>query len=268
MRTQGILSERTLETYRREVRRYLGLFEEQFGVPAATATDLQIREYLERVAVLRIPSDSSLSVHVAALKHWYFGEHGRLLCLPALPRRRIPTPDMIGREQLHALFRHTRRHPCGKMIRLICAGARLSEVVQIRVSDLDSVGRTLALRDTKGHVWRRAAVPASLKYELHHETYGKGPEDFLFAVRRSNGHWQPVSPRTVQHFLSSAGEQTGLGKLTVQCLRENLIIRLLRWGLDSRRIAHLIGVKNQRSIVRLRDLLPDPSLGIVDRLDA
>jgi integrase len=81
------------------------------------------------------------------------------------------------------------------MIRLICAGARLSEVVQVRVSDLDAEHRTIDLRDARGRVWRKSAVPASLKYELYHETYGKAPDDFLFAVRQESGRWQPISPR-------------------------------------------------------------------------
>ena len=268
MRDRDRLSARTLETYEREVRRYFGLFKTEFRRDPRTATVSQITEYVRRVAPAHIQSDSSLSVHVAALKHWYLGNHGRPIELPSLPPRQLPVPDMIERSQLHALFRHTRAHPCGKMLRLICSGARLSEVVQMRVRDVDSANSTMDLRDADGQVWRQSAVPASMKYELQHEMHGKGPDEFLFAIRQANGQWQPVSPRTVQHFLASAGKQLGIVKLTAQSLRETLVLRLLRWGLDSRRIANLIGVKNQKSITRLRQFLPDPCHGIVDRLDA
>ncbi len=266
MEERSELSKSTQETYAREIRRFLMLFGEEFDVNPELASPEDISRYLGQVAATRLATQSSLSVHVAAVKHWYRSLHGRPLVLGASPRRKEARGRHVEREALQSLFRHTRAHPCGKMIRLVCAGVRLNELTQIRVADLDSDRGVLTLRGPDGRARREAVVPAGLKYELLHETVGKTADDFLFAIRHGDGQWRAVSPRTVQHYLAAACSVLGIGRLTVQALRENLVLQLLEWGLEARRIAELIGVKNQRSIARLRTQVPDSSRAVIDRL--
>lgn len=267
MAARSELSTRTKETYGREVRRFKRLFRAEFEMEPADATQTEILTYAREVAGKHLQTESSLNVHSVAIRKWYLDTRGAPLELPALRLEKESLPPVLTKEQLHRLFRHTRPHPCGKMIRLIYAGVRLNEVIRVRVGDVDFENCRIMLRDPDDQPWREVSSPAAMRYELFHEAMEKADHDFLFSLRQdAAGRWLPVSSRTVQHFLSEATQTLGIGRISLQTLRENMILRLLRWGVDPRRIAELIGVKNQRSIHRLRRLMPESSIRTVNRL--
>lgn len=171
---------------------------------------------------------------------------------------------LLTLSELQKLFYHTRGHVCGLMLRLIYAsGMRLHEAVRLRVGDLHFERNQILVRNDNDEYSHFTVLARSIEEDLRKAQLGKSEDDYLFSLRSDPaGRDRPVSRRTVQHYLARAVEELGLEKITVQLLRDNFALHLIRKGVDHRRIMELMGYRNVRSFFRYVYCIPESEIDI------
>ena len=112
------------------------------------------------------------------------------------------------------------------------AGLRLSEVIHLQVSDIDSQRMVIRVRQGKGQKDRYVMLAATLLQELRHYWQMEHPTVWLFP-----GHSQqlPINQSRVQRACRRAGHDAGISKpVNVRCLRHSFATHLLEAGTNMR----------------------------------
>jgi site-specific recombinase XerD len=125
------------------------------------------------------------------------------------------------------------------------AGLRVSEVVALRVDDIDSRRMVIRIRQAKGHKDRYVMLSPRLLAILREYWKAARPTQFLFP---GNAPDRPITPRTVGKACRDAQGAAGLGKrVTVHTLRHSFATHLLEAGTDIRTIQLLLGHRSPRT---------------------
>jgi integrase/recombinase XerD len=117
-------------------------------------------------------------------------------------------------------------------------GLRRSEVLHLRVADIDSSRRLLWVRAGKGNKDRAVPLPDCLLAGLRAYWRQHRPHDYLFANRRG----QPWHPALLQRSVQAAVRRAGLTKAaTLHTLRHCYATHLLEAGTDVATLQRLLG---------------------------
>jgi len=125
------------------------------------------------------------------------------------------------------------------LMTVYAAGLRVSEVVALRVDDIDSARMVIRIRQAKGHRDRYVMLSPRLLLILREYWKAVRPTEFLFP---GNVPDRPITARTVEKACRIACEAAGLDKhVTVHTLRHSFATHLLEAGTDIRTIQVLLG---------------------------
>jgi integrase/recombinase XerD len=118
---------------------------------------------------------------------------------------------------------------------LYSAGLRVSELVNLKVQDINFLEKTGWVRKGKGSKDRLFAISESLAKELEEFLQGRG-NTFLFSKD------SPLTTRNIQKIISGMKRRAGLNKkITPHTLRHSFATHLLEQGTDIRVIQTLLG---------------------------
>ena len=124
------------------------------------------------------------------------------------------------------------------------AGLRVSEVVCLKVSDINLDELTVHIKQAKGRKDRISILPDKLKGELANVTAGQTADDFILASERDG----PLTTRTAQKIFVRAMIKSGIKKkATFHSLRHSFATHLLENGVDIRYVQVLLGHQNIRT---------------------
>jgi site-specific recombinase XerD len=124
------------------------------------------------------------------------------------------------------------------------AGLRVSEVVSLKVQDLDFEELTVHIKQAKGQKDRISVIPESLVYDLKNLVAGKSGNDLVFASERGG----KLTTRTAQKVFEKSLRDSGVKKnATFHSLRHSFATHLLENGTDVRFVQELLGHQNIRT---------------------
>ncbi|AJC70927.1 recombinase XerC [Thermococcus guaymasensis DSM 11113] len=231
-------SPNTIRMYTYYVRRYL----EERG-------DLNFRSALRFLARLRREgySNRSLNLVVQALRAYFrfegLEEEAEKLKPPKVPKSlpKALTPEDV--RKLLSVIPPTRRRDRLIVLLLYGAGLRVSELCNLKKSDVDLDRGIITVRGGKGAKDRVVPISTTLAKEI--KTYLKERDDnseyLLVEVRRNTK--DKLSPKTVWYLLSRYGKKAGV-KVTPHMLRHSFATHMLERGVDIRAIQELLGHSN------------------------
>jgi site-specific recombinase XerD len=156
---------------------------------------------------------------------------------PRVPRK---LPVVLGLDEVAQFFAavDNLKHRAILMT-AYAAGLRLSEVVALRVDDIDSRRMVLRVRQGKGRKARDVMLSPRLLAVLRRYWQAVRPRDYLFPGARPDRH---ISPRAVQKVCQAALIVSGLRKrVSMHALRHSFATHLLEAGTDLRTIQILLG---------------------------
>ena len=185
------------------------------------------------------------------------------------PRRKSsPLAEVFSPEEIVRLIRAAR----GLKQRVLLmtaysAGLRVSELVNLKITDIDPARMTLRVRQGKGGKDRYAILSQNLLVELRVYWKRYRPAIWLFPNRAKNG---PLSRGEAWHIFRSAKRRAGLKKgRGLHSLRACFATHLLEAGVDLRSIQFLMGhtsLLSTQRYLRLRPQNVDRTVSPLDRL--
>lgn len=124
------------------------------------------------------------------------------------------------------------------------AGLRVSEVMDLRIRDVDLQELTIHIKRAKGNKDRLTVFPEKLKAEITELVALRDPEDYLFRSERGG----KLTERTAQAIFERALNAAKIQKeATFHSLRHSFATHLLENGVDVRYVQELLGHKNIRT---------------------
>jgi integrase/recombinase XerD len=177
----------------------------------------------------------------------------------------VRLPNFLERDQFSALIEAAKTPRDALMIQLgLFAGLRVSEIVHVRIENINLVGRRLKLEITKGS--KDAYLPiAQVLIEPLRAQIGDRTQGWLFPSPRAGG--KPLSTRQVQYLIPAAGVRAGLVKrVKTHTNRHSFATALLNSGATIEEVRELCRHADISTTARYLHCLPDRLLGTVDRL--
>lgn len=160
-------------------------------------------------------------------------------------KRSKSLPVVLSRTDIDMILNATNNPKHRLMLALAYgAGLRVSEVVSLRVCDLDLHELTLHIKQAKGQKDRISVVSEKLVAELQSFTAGKAGDDPLFPSEQGG----TLTTRTAQKIFEHALEKSDVQKpATFHSLRHSFATHLLENGVDVRYVQELLGHQNIRT---------------------
>jgi site-specific recombinase XerD len=225
----------------------------------------EVQRYLTHLIEERQLAYSTCNVVAYALKFFYritLQRSDAQFHVPAVkkPRR---LPEILSREELKQLFLATAnvKHRA-LLMTTYAAGLRVSEVVALRVCDIDSERMTLRVEQGKGQKDRYTLLSQRLLCELRHYWRVYRPKPWLFAGPDSQ---RPLTTRSAQRLYTKAKRRAGITKRGgIHVLRHAFATALLEAGVDLHTIQRLLGHRQLSTSMRYfhvakHDLAQTPS---------
>jgi len=216
-----------------------------------------IREYQLHLMNERQHSPQAVNQFVSAVKFLYQVTLETALPDNALPRMRVPhkLPVVLSPAEVDAFFRHvgTLRYQAALMT-AYGAGLRVSEVVRLKISDIDSQRNLIRVEQGKGKKDRYAMLSPRLLKVMRAWWCVERSRDWLFPGSRPGRH---MDVEMLQLVCRQAAELAGIGKrVRVHTLRHSFATHLLDQGVDLRVIQELLGHTNIDTTARYAQVSP------------
>jgi integrase/recombinase XerD len=228
-------SEYTLRNYLDCNRKFLEYMKKNPEVITEDDLKLYLAENLSKA------SSSTLIVFLSALRYAYSNIfHKDITISIRRPKKEKRIPSVLTKEEVKTLINSLDTKKSRLMVSFMYAcGFRVSELVNLKVKDLNFEEKIGSVRQGKGKKDRVFNIPEFLFEDLKNQTEKQKEEkkEYLFT-----GPNEQLSVRNLQKIISSASKRVGIKK-EVHChtLRHSFATHLLENGTDIRKIQELLG---------------------------
>jgi integrase/recombinase XerD len=186
-------------------------------------------------------STSSIIVFLSALRYAYLNLLKKDITLGIKrPKKDKKIPDVLSKEEVKKLIEFAEAKKSRLMISMLYAcGMRVSELVNLKLADLQFAEKVGYVKQGKGKKDRIFNIPNFLIEELQEqiETQKEKNSEYLFSG--PNGK---LTPRNLQKIVVLASRKAGINKnVHPHTLRHSFATHLLENGVDIRLIQELLG---------------------------
>ena len=200
----------------------------------------EIKQYLHLLAKSDI-SDSKLNLAINSIKYFYehvLG-HDRTYYIIDRPLRKRNLPVVLSPDEYLTIIKNINNLKHRTIISAIYAhGLRISELIDLRIKDIDSKRMQIHIRDSKGGKDRMVGLSVKSLEELRRYYIKYEPKVYMF----EGNEGVKYSASSIRKFLHKAVLKTKINKhVTPHTLRHSYATHLLEFGTDLRHIQVLMG---------------------------
>lgn len=260
-KTEGELKFRNYS--RKTVKSYLGCLKEYFNFLNSdkTVKNLKSNEKVRRFLLEKQDkgkSSQTVNLYLNAIKFFYRDilKSAEKIDLK-FAKRSNKLPVILSRAEIEEILNQIKNKKHKLMIALAYgAGLRISEVINLRVRDMDFEELTLHLKEAKGKKDRITILPEKLKNDLLNLTTSKKNQDYVFESNRGGKLNTRSAQAVFEHVLKNAKIKK---PATFHSLRHSFATHLLENGVDVRYVQELLGHANIRT-TQVYTKVTNPSL--------
>lgn len=217
----------------------------------------QIKQFQLHLIAERKLSPESVNQSMSALKFLYRVTLDKDWPDQKFPRVRVPhrLPEVLSPEEVLWFLAHVSGLKYrAALMTAYGAGLRVSEVVRLKVADIDSQRMLIRVVQGKGKKDRYAMLSPRLLTVLRAWWKAARPADWLFPSWRAGRH---ISITSLQNACRDARHCSGIQKtITVHTLRHSFATHLLENGTDIRIIQVLLGHSRINTTARYTRVAP------------
>ena len=251
------------------VRNYVSYFEAfinyYYDCDPISLNEVDVRTYLQKL-IQEGKSNSYVNMTINSIKFYYEIVHGmpnRFYSIER-PRKEKHLPEVLSKEEIIKMINNTNniKHRCIVGL-LYSSGLRRSELLNLKVTDIDSKRMVVKIKNAKGNKDRISILSLSIlrDLQLYYKEYR--PKQYLFEGRKGDKY----SATSVLNITSMSAKKAGIfKKVTPHMLRHSFATHLLENGTDIRHIQLLLGHNStktteiythvaNRSFMEIKDLL-------------
>lgn len=223
----------------------------------------QIQEYFVYLVQQRRLCGASCRLHLNGLRFLYLQVLGwKQFDIPIqYPKKAQRIPELLTRPEVRRIVQacDNTKH---RMMLLTCygCGLRVSELVRLKVKQIDGERQLLRIEQGKGAKDRMVVIPPTLLDQLRHYWRRYHPEHWLFP--NSNTPTLHLSNGTIQRVFKRAKEAAGINKVGgIHSLRHAYATHQLEQGIAINRLQQQLGHNDLHSTLRYVHWLPNYQQG-------
>lgn len=240
-------SKNTINTYRNEFSQLLQIIKAK-NVDELDAEKLR-SYFLYCIKTLKL-SENTIHSRLNAVKFYYEQVLHREKFFFDIPRPKKPSilPKVINAKDIKKLFAVTTNLKHNTMLKLCYGlGLRVSEIVNLKITDIDSKNMQVFIERAKGKKDRYANLPESILEQLRAYFREYRPKIYLFEGQAGGQY----TTRTCQKVFSDALKKAGINKeIGIHGLRHSFATHLLEAGTDISFIQQLLGHNDIKTTLR------------------
>lgn len=237
-------SDNTLRTYSIEFAQLLYILKSH---PVNDLTPERLRSYFLYCRQKLKLSDREIHSRINAVKFYFEQVLHRPKMFFDIPRPKQPLslPKMLSRSEIKKILEAPGNLKHRLMLKICYGmGLRVSEVVKLKTSDIDTETMMVRIEQAKGKKDRIVVLPDSLLNELQQYYNEYRPKKYLFEGQTGGQY----SIRSVQQVFRSSLQKAGIHKrIGIHGLRHSYATHLLETGTDIRLIQELLGHRNLKT---------------------
>ena len=261
-------SQSTIRTYTNEFTQFLNTIKD---IAAKEFTVSRLKDYFQYCFTTLHLSENTLHSRINAMKFYYEQVLGREKFFWEIPRpkKHLILPKVLGEEELRRLFdaANNLKHKA-ILFAAYSAGLRVSEVINLRLQDIDRERKQLFVYCSKGKKDRYVALSPLLLdiLENYYKMWQPKPTNYLF---EGDEPGQPYSIRSAQIIFHNAKQKAGISKtISFHGLRHSFATHMLEKGVDVKYIKEILGHFNIKTTERYLHIKRETLVNIVSPLDA
>lgn len=209
-----------------------------------TITKEEIEAYLKSLRESRKVSVSFIHMAVNAIKFYYEKVLGkkREQYLVTRPKTGHTLPNVMSEKEVHRLLKapNNLKHKCILLI-IYSAGLRRNEVINLKVSDLQTHRGLIFIKGSKGKKDRYTIFSQKIRPILREYYKEYRPDEWLFTGQ----YGARYSVASIQSIFDKAKKKAGImRRATPHSLRHSFASHLLEKGVDIRFVQELLGHKS------------------------
>ena len=240
-------SSSTIRTYKNEFAQLLYLLD---NVPVQTLTPELLQRYI-LYCIGKGISENTLHSRMNALKYYFEQVLHKQQMFFTIPRPKKPLllPGVYSKEEVAGIINSVGNLKQKTMLMLAYAcGLRVSEVVSLKVGDIDSNRMIIHLHAAKGKKDRIVGLAPTLLVMLREYYCQYRPAKYLFGGQQGNEHY---STRSIQAVLQAAKERANIVRPGgMHQMRHSFATHLLDKGIDVMMIQKLLGHNDLKTTLR------------------
>ena len=189
-------------------------------------------------------SSSTVNLAINALKFYYEGILQRKFFVPKTgirrPKSEKKLPVVLSKAEVIIMINSLDNIKHKLMIQILFgSGLRVSEVVDLKINDIDFIRKIITVRHGKGAKDRITIVSEQTLNNIEKYLFEYQPLVFLFESYRAG---EKLAVRSVQKVVTEAVESAGVNpNASAHSLRHGFATHLLESGTDIRYIQDLLG---------------------------
>ena len=191
------------------------------------------------------------------------------------PKKQFKLPNIMTEMEVEKLFQAPLNLQEQCVIGLLYGcGMRISEVCNLKITDIDSANKRIKVEQGKGGKDRFTLLPPTLLEQLRHYFIRAGkPKEYLFTStqtkRALHSLPRPIGVRSMQVVVNKAMMKAGFesGRFTAHTLRHSFATHLLNQGNNIHVIKTLLGHSKLETTMIYLHLQHHTQMGIVSPLE-
>lgn len=237
-------SERTVLVYKSSFEEFVNYYNQ---TDIDTIDEAMITAYLRYLVIERKISSSYQNQAINAIKFYYERVLGgpQKVYLIDRPREEKTLPVVMNEKEIADLFKATENIKHKAILMLgYSAGLRLSELVNVKLIDIDSERMQIRIAQAKGKKDRYSILSPKLLDVLRIYFASYKPKVWLFEGQTGDQY----SHRSIQLIMKESTRKAGIKKkISVHTLRHSFATHLLEAGTDLRYIQSLLGHESSKT---------------------
>ncbi|MEJ2426361.1 MAG: site-specific integrase [Candidatus Thiodiazotropha sp.] len=218
----------------------------------------QLQAYFKYLALERGLSPASCRLYLNGVRFFYLNVLGweEFAVSMVVPKRQQRIPVLLTRREVSRILAacHNPKH---RMLLETCygCGLRVSELVSLRVSDIDGERKLLRIEQGKGAKDRHVIIAPSLLDRLRRYWRAQRPTHWLFPNQQRRA--RPLGVSTAQKIYHRAKAAAGVDKVGgIHALRHAYATHQLENGLAVHQLQRLLGHSDLQSTLRYVHWVP------------
>ncbi len=181
------------------------------------------------------------------------------------PKKRNVLPKVLSQNDIREMFEVT-KNPKHKLLLQLCygMGLRVSELVNLKISDIDSQRMQVLVNQGKGKKDRYVVLPESILVQMRDYFKEFKPKEYFFEGQKGDQY----AARSAQKVFKEAMRKAGINKkIGIHSLRHSYATHLIEQGTDIRFVQELLGHNNIKTTMSYTHLTDSRKRKIKSPLD-